>query len=93
VPHPEGELGDHTSQSDWVAKEIQWSLDKGNGILGVRLKGHADAPVPQALVDCGAEIVGWDPDGLADAIERAARAAGRAALARSRVASGGACAR
>src|SRR6266705_1712398 len=50
-------IGEHTTESDWVAKEIQWSQDKGNGILGIKLKGHADAPVPQALVDCGAEII------------------------------------
>lgn len=75
-------------------QEIQWSQDEGNGILGIKLKGHAGAAVLQALTDCGAEIIDWDPDGFADAIERAARAAGRAAvLARSEVASGGARAR
>jgi Thoeris protein ThsB, TIR-like domain len=84
----------HTTKSDRVTKEIRWSADKGNGILGINLKGHADAPVPNPLQDCGAEIINWNPDEFTDAIERAARAAGRAAaLASSGPASGGTCAR
>jgi hypothetical protein len=43
----------HTTQSDRVAKEIRWSADKGNGILGINLKGHADAPVPNRCRTAG----------------------------------------
>jgi hypothetical protein len=87
-------IGEHTTESEWVAKEVQWSLEKGNGILGIRLRGQADAEVPQTLIDCGAEIMDWVPDKFAEAIERAVRAAGRAAvLVRSGESSGSACAR
>ena len=87
-------IGEYTTQSDWVAKEIQWSQEKGKGILGIKLKGHANAEIPQAMIDCGAEIIDWVPDEFADAIERAARAADRAAVvAQAGGSSGGACAR
>lgn len=87
-------LGKHTSDSDWVDKEIRFSLEKENpnGVLGIRL--DPDAPVPDALHDCGAEVIDWQPDQFENAIERAARQAGRAAaLARSADLSGGTCAR
>jgi MTH538 TIR-like domain (DUF1863) len=87
-------LGEHTTESTWVAREVQWSLEKDNGILGIKLKGQGDAEVPQALLDCGAEIIDWAPDQFGEAIERAAQAAGRtAALARTGGSSGGSCAR
>lgn len=70
-------IGRHTVDSTWVTKEVQWSLDKDppNGVLGIRL--NRDAPVPAVLRNCGAEIISWKPDEFADAIERAARQAGR----------------
>jgi MTH538 TIR-like domain (DUF1863) len=43
----------HTTQSDRVAKEIRWSADRGNGVLGINLKGHADAPVPNRCRTAG----------------------------------------
>jgi hypothetical protein len=77
-------LGKHTHESDWVAKEIRWSLEKEppNGILAIRL--DASASVPDEIKARGAEVINWNPHEFGDAIERAARAAGRAAvLARS----------
>ncbi len=77
-------IGDETADSEWVAKEIQWSLDKlpPNGIVGIRLNPQAD--IPQGLDDCGAEILNWyepeDVHEFQDAIERAAAAARRAQL-------------
>ena len=77
-------IGDETADSDWIAKEIQWSLEKQppNGIVGIRLNSQAE--IPQMLQDCGAEILEWyDPEDVnefQDAIERAAAAAGRASL-------------
>jgi hypothetical protein len=87
-------IGDHAVDSAWVQKEVGWSLDKENpnGIIGIRLKDHDDAPVPQVLQDCGAEVINWNPDAFADAIDRAAVAAGRA-LAIQRQGGGGSCAR
>jgi len=68
-------IGKATHGSDWVSDEIQWSLDKGNGIVGIKLE--PDVPVPEVLNACGAEIVEWDPHRFGDAIERAALAARR----------------
>lgn len=64
--------GEHTNESQWVADEIQWSLEKDspNGILAIKLT--PDAQVPQAVLDCGGEVIGWDPKEFDDAIERAA---------------------
>lgn len=87
-------IGKHTADSEWVEKEIQWSLkkEKPNGILGIRLQDGVE--VPKTLTECGAEVIDWAPDEFADAIERAARQAGRAAtLARTGATTGGACAR
>lgn len=85
-------IGAKTADSDWVADEIAWSQEKGNGLLGIRLESAGRTP--EHLVDCGAEIVDWEPHGFADAIERAARAAGRAkTLAGGGGAADGSCAR
>ncbi|GAA0944650.1 hypothetical protein GCM10009554_38960 [Kribbella koreensis] len=69
-------IGDKTHQSDWVPKEVAWSLGKNppNGIVGIRLSD--DVKLPQELIDCGAEILDWfkpeDVREFGDAIERAA---------------------
>lgn len=84
-------IGANTAKSDWVADEVQWSLEKGNGILGIKL-GTARA-VPQALTDCGAEIINWNPHEFAAAIDRAALAAGRAKAIAASAGTGSACAR
>ncbi len=75
-------IGDDTANSDWVDREIQWSLDKDkpNGLLGIRLS--ADAQVPERLRQQGTEILDWhkpqDVSEFQAAIERAAASAGRA---------------
>lgn len=77
-------IGKDTHESTWVAREIDWSLDKSkkNGVLGVLLEGAAepplDSPVGQALHDAQADIIKWAPHTFAEEIERAALAAGRA---------------
>jgi hypothetical protein len=70
-------IGEHTAESEWVDKEVRWSLEKEspNGVLGIQLL--KDATVPTSLVECGAEVVPWKPSEFAAAIERAARQAGR----------------
>jgi hypothetical protein len=76
-------IGKETHESEWVQYEIESSLkkDNPNGILAIRLPSSgslpADSPVGKALHDAGAEIIDWDPHKFADAIERAAKAAGR----------------
>jgi hypothetical protein len=72
-------IGEDTAESDWVAREIDWSLSKQqpNGILGIRLTQNA--VIPSALNDCGAEVIEWSPHDFGDAIERAAVVARRPA--------------
>lgn len=73
-------LGKHTGDSEWVTREIKWSIEQGKGILGIRLS--ADATVPDELTDCGAEIIDWykpaDVREFDAAIERAIAATNRA---------------
>lgn len=68
-------LGDDTTRSEWVAKEIAWSREKGNGIVAIRLSPNA--AIPAGLDD--AEILNWNsPDDVKEfgpAIERAASGA------------------
>jgi hypothetical protein len=68
-------LGDQTDKSDWVEKEIKLSLEKGNGIVGIKVSNGAQ--VPDLLNDCGAEILDWQPHEFQAAIDRAFEAAGR----------------
>jgi hypothetical protein len=85
-------IGGQTHESTWVAEEIQWSLDKGNGILGIKLDDAAK--VPEALVECAAEIINWTPREFADAIERAVTSCARTtAIAAAGVGTGGSCGR
>lgn len=84
-------IGEETAQSDWVADEIRWSLEKGNGILGIRLDSAGETP--QALLDCGAEVIDWDAHAFAGAIERAAEGGRRTRQIERTGAGGGSCAR
>ena len=70
-------IGKDTADSDWVAQEIQWSLEKGNGIVGVKL--DPDAAIPPGLDECGAEILEWSEvtTEFTDAVERAITATAR----------------
>jgi hypothetical protein len=72
-------IGKETVKSDWVEKEIQWSKEKGNGIVGIRI--DPNAPIPDGLIEYGAEILNWyrssDVAQFDAAIERAIAATGR----------------
>lgn len=76
-------IGKGTANSDWQAWEIYESVnkEKPNGILGILLEDAkrppSDSPVGKALREAGAEIIEWKPHEFEDAIERAAKAAGR----------------
>lgn len=85
-------VGTETAKSSWVQREINWSLEKGNGVLVICLDDAA--PLPQGIVDCGAEVIPWNPSEFDDAIERAALQAGRTkALNRAGTDTGSGCAR
>lgn len=66
-------LGAETADSEWVAREIEWSREKGNGIVGIRIDPKAE--IPEGLTECGAEILDWfKPEDVHEfdaAIERA----------------------
>jgi hypothetical protein len=85
-------IGKDTHKSDWVRKEVEWSLakDSPNGIVGIQIE--RDATIPAALRDYGAEIVDWtrpsDVKTFEDAIERAALRAGRGAAIQGSAAGG-----
>lgn len=72
-------IGKNTADSAWVNKEIQWSEEKGNGIIGIRI--DPDAPIPDGLTEYGAEILDWympaDVGQFDEAIERAIAATTR----------------
>ena len=65
-------VGENTQDSDWVDYEIQRSLDKGNGIVAVKLPGVSDDKVPDKIQENGGEVIDWDAHEFDDAIERAA---------------------
>ena len=64
-------IGKNTAGSDWVADEVKWSLDKENGVVGIRLEPNVTTP--PSLSECGAEVIDWDPHSFESAIERAAK--------------------
>jgi MTH538 TIR-like domain (DUF1863) len=70
-------IGKETAKSDWVGREIEWSLEKGNGLVGIKLDPRATPP--KSLYDAGAEILDWkDPSDVRHfqrAIEAAAKGA------------------
>jgi hypothetical protein len=85
-------IGKQTADREWIEREIQWSLEKGNGILGIKLE--PDVEIPQALTDCGAEIIEWNVHEFSDAIERACEGTRRTEEIRKTTGTGGdSCAR
>ena len=73
-------IGNKTSQSDWVDFEIKESLQRGSGVIGIRLKGAENAKVPPALEESGCKVIDWAPDTFEDEIEGACLIAGRPEL-------------
>lgn len=69
-------IGLNTWQRDWVDWEVSTCAAQGRGILGIRFSNAGKAPVPDALLRVGAEILPWVPHAFEEAIERTARAAG-----------------
>lgn len=70
-------IGAATHKSQWVAWEIEKSIARGNGILGIRLKGQENAAIPQAMLVDHARVGNWTPDDFSAWIEQVATLAGR----------------
>jgi hypothetical protein len=52
-------VGADTSKSLWVNWEIRTAQQLGKRIIAVRLRSASD-PLPVALTEVGAKVVGWD---------------------------------
>ncbi len=78
-------IGKETAQRKYVNYEIEQSLKRGNGLIGVHIHQIADqtgsthgrGAVPQLLRSHGAQQYVYDPKRLGTWVERAAVAAGR----------------
>ena len=70
-------IGNNTYKSQWVGSEIEESVERGNGLLGIRLKGKSGVRVPEQLKDYGARVMNRNPHSFEDAIEMAAKETGR----------------
>lgn len=75
-------IGTETADSDWVAWEIDKSIEKQNGVVAIKLDDSVPDPpqgtvVGDALRRAGAEILNWEPHEFESAIDRAFKAAGR----------------
>lgn len=85
-------IGAETAGRRWVKYEIEQSIDRGNGLLGVRIHtledqhGNTDiaGAIPKALSDGGYPVYGWDRSRLGIWVEKAAVAAGKLCLAHNR---------
>jgi len=73
-------IGKKTAESEWVNYEIRKSLERGNGVLGIRLKDVGDVDIPPALAEEGCKVIDWNPDVFEDEIEKACLIAGRPEL-------------
>ena len=58
-----------TKDSKWVDWEIEYAKKEGKRIVGVWGQGCQDTDIPQALESYGDAMVGWQTDGVIDAIE------------------------
>jgi hypothetical protein len=72
-------IGKDTADSEWVAREIEWSREKGNALVGIRIDEGAE--MPEGMAEAGAEILDWnkpsDAAQFGPAVERAVRATRR----------------
>jgi hypothetical protein len=81
-------IGTETASRPWVDYEIERSIEKGNGLLGVRIHGIKDqtgrrsdrGPTPAALTDGGFCVYDWDRNNFGRSVEWAAVAGGKDCL-------------
>jgi hypothetical protein len=81
-------IGAHTAQRDWVDYEIKKSIERGNGLLGVRIHKMEDqhgnritrGPVPKGLEKGGYRVYTWDASKFGKWVELVAIDAGKTCL-------------
>jgi hypothetical protein len=79
-------IGSQTASRIYVSYEIEQSVARGNGILGIRISNIKDehgntespGPIPPALAKTGAPIYDWEYGRLGEWVERAYKAANSA---------------
>ena len=71
-------IGGHTKDSEWVKFEIEESVARGNAVVGIRLKDHDNAPIPEVLEQNNCKVINWNPGIFSDVVEQEALIAGRA---------------
>ena len=72
-------IGEKTSQRDYVDYEIEKSIERGNGLFGVRIHNIKDqnqktglwGAAPKALINAGAPVYDWDKDKFGTWVEEA----------------------
>ena len=83
-------IGAETAERPWVKYEIKRSIERGNGLIGVRIhslrdqeghRGWLNPPVPQLMLDQGSRVYRWSPQAFGGQVERAAIRAGKPCLA------------
>lgn len=62
-------IGKETHSRPWVNWEIEQANKQGKRIVGVYIRGGADADKPQALEEYASAIVGWNSDKIMQAID------------------------
>jgi len=78
-------IGAETAARKWVDYEIQRSIERGNGLLGIyvdQIKDQSGAistrgTIPKRLLDAGAPVYVWDREKFGVWVEAAAKKAGR----------------
>ena len=62
-------IGKETHQRPWVDWEIEQANKQGKQIIGVFMRGHTDAEIPEKLKDYASDIVSWNTESILRAIE------------------------
>lgn len=62
-------IGEETHERRWVDWEIRKANELGKRIVGVYVRGGAEADVPPAFNDYGNALVNWNSEKIIDAIE------------------------
>lgn len=78
-------IGTETASRKWVDYEIQRSVERGNGLVGIYIDGIKDkdgktsvrGAVPKRLSDAAAPVYVWDRDKFGAWVEAAAKKAGK----------------
>lgn len=70
-------IGSRTASSEWVNYEIDESIKRGNGVLGIILPGEENVDIPSSFKRANARIIRWEPDTFSDEVEISALIAGR----------------